>query len=91
MTWGEEVWEIILISCVPVGAEVDFWRLKRKPKRKKKIKEKINISFQALLREEIKQNVCRDIKVIYEISFRKEVVVQIRVINLVSSLGDVSV
>lgn len=58
---------------------------------KKKIKEKINISFQALLREEIKQNVCRDIKVIYEISFRKEVVVQIRVINLVSSLGDVSV
>lgn len=68
MTWGEVVGEIIFISSVPVWAEVAFWRLKISSQKK----EKRNISFQPLFWEEIKQNVCRDMEVIYEISFRKK-------------------
>lgn len=41
---------------------------------RRKKKGKINIALQALIREEIRQKVCRDMKVIYEISFRRKLV-----------------
>lgn len=72
MTWGEDVEGVIFIHSKPVGTEVAFWRLKISSRKLKRKKDKINIALQALIREEIKQKVCRDMKGIYEISFRRK-------------------